>query len=321
MHHTSNPRFYKILLLSFILLLSLALACTLLQVVAPAIRDSQELPDAPPATAALPCPLITLAPSESPLSIFTLEPTPATPPAELVVGAVAVAGGRSAMGGYAGDSIQIPVDYTASSPLGKVTQMRGGLVGSCSTDLISIESFPWETFTGQKTFTMILPINWVGFYTAVQYRDNQGNVSPVYCDDISVEGNVRPPVVLPEGFAGDLRCLAETEVRPGAGEHITCGAVLFHWRPVADLPEGLYYQVSVYQNQPGGTLVAQGQTLETELALPIDPAYAGELVWYVVFVDGNGTMVDHSSCSSFPASLIAVDPPEGIKGVRFWYEP
>ena len=41
--------------------------------------------------------------------------------------------------------------------------------------------------------TTTLALNWVGFYQRVQYRDALGNLSSVYCDDISLEGNPPPP--------------------------------------------------------------------------------------------------------------------------------
>jgi hypothetical protein len=38
-----------------------------------------------------------------------------------------------------------------------------------------------------------VPINWTGFYVSVQYRDAEGNLSPVVCDDISIEGHSPTP--------------------------------------------------------------------------------------------------------------------------------
>jgi hypothetical protein len=40
-----------------------------------------------------------------------------------------------------------------------------------------------------------VPVNWTGFYVSVQYRDADGNLSPVYDDDVSVEG--QPPTLTP----------------------------------------------------------------------------------------------------------------------------
>jgi hypothetical protein len=33
-----------------------------------------------------------------------------------------------------------------------------------------------------------LAVNWTRYHASVQYRDAAGNLSPVYYDDISVEG-------------------------------------------------------------------------------------------------------------------------------------
>ena len=56
---------------------------------------------------------------------------------------------------------------------------------------------PWGLFREQLTFTYRVPINWTGFYVRVQYRDSLGNLSPLYTDDISVEG--APPTPTPGG--------------------------------------------------------------------------------------------------------------------------
>ncbi len=34
-----------------------------------------------------------------------------------------------------------------------------------------------------------IAIHWVGYYVSVQYMDDNGNLSAVYQDDISVEGH------------------------------------------------------------------------------------------------------------------------------------
>ena len=46
------------------------------------------------------------------------------------------------------------------------------------------------TYVGVHHFGLGIEANpIVGWYIAVQYRDASGNLSPVYCDDISVEGS------------------------------------------------------------------------------------------------------------------------------------
>jgi hypothetical protein len=59
---------------------------------------------------------------------------------------------------------------------------------SCTTP-IDLSTVAWEPFAAFKNFSYtIFAINWVGYYVDVQYRDAAGNISPVYCDDISIEG-------------------------------------------------------------------------------------------------------------------------------------
>ena len=51
----------------------------------------------------------------------------------------------------------------------------------------------WERFSASVTEPFVITaINWVGHYLSVQYRDSLGNLSPVFCDDISVEGMPAP---------------------------------------------------------------------------------------------------------------------------------
>jgi hypothetical protein len=92
------------------------------------------------------------------------------------------------MGGYVGDTIQVSVTFTATSRVAVVTEMHTS--GSCRTE--AFQEAAWEPFVGKKTFPVQVILNWVGLVISVQYRDAQGNLSPVYCDDISVEGMPRP---------------------------------------------------------------------------------------------------------------------------------
>lgn len=94
-------------------------------------------------------------------------------------------GGRMAAGKI-NTTINITVDFSAASPHGEVTDMR--LAHQCPADR-EIETARWEPFVAQKIFPYKITVqNFVGWYLAVQYRDSAGNLSPVYCSDISVEG-------------------------------------------------------------------------------------------------------------------------------------
>jgi hypothetical protein len=114
-----------------------------------------------------------------------------------VSGSVVLAGGASATGGVAGQAIQIQAAFTATSPEGVVTRMRVKQSGTCQIGQIRMDEVIWEPFNSTKTYTVPVAINWVGFYVAAQYHDEKGNLSPVYCDDISVEGMPPSPVTTP----------------------------------------------------------------------------------------------------------------------------
>lgn len=103
-----------------------------------------------------------------------------------VSGEVQIEGGRFAAGGTAGSQITLSVQYSAASAHGRVVEMRTQPVGSCRQPELSVN---WEPFSPEKRFTTTLALNWVGFYVAAQFKDEQGNLSVVVCDDISLEGN------------------------------------------------------------------------------------------------------------------------------------
>lgn len=107
-------------------------------------------------------------------------------------GGLSIEGGKCCVGGVAGEQLEITIEFSASSPFAKVTDMRvtTGL-GALSPD--AIEQADWEPFVSSKSFVVTPPINWVGFYVAVQYRDALGNLSEVIRADISVEGAPSAP--------------------------------------------------------------------------------------------------------------------------------
>lgn len=125
----------------------------------------------------------------------TVAPIPTVTPYRPVRGSVEIEGGRCCAGGIAGETIQIDVTFEATSPLAEVTEMRirAGGVRFTESEMAEAE---WEPFASLKTYPVYVALNWVGFYVSVQYRDAQGNLSPVYHDDISVEGH--PPTPSPQ---------------------------------------------------------------------------------------------------------------------------
>ena len=111
----------------------------------------------------------------------------ATQTAYPVSGSVQIEGGRCCAGGTAGTTIQLQVDFQAASRTGEVIEMKVQ-VGPCVRKPSDLES-SWEPFQPQRTYETTLALNWVGWSISVQYRDSAGNLSPVYCDDISLEGS------------------------------------------------------------------------------------------------------------------------------------
>ena len=153
----------------------------------PSIAVSTPAPSPEPsATPIPPEPTDTLVPVEEAL-------TPSTQTSQ-VAGSVLLQDGRCCVGGIEGGAVTITAAFQAQSLSGEVTAMRVANGGSgCRTEA-ELNAFPWEPFAAGKTYQFGgIPINWIGYYVSVQYRDAQGNLSPVYCDDVSVEGMPRPP--------------------------------------------------------------------------------------------------------------------------------
>ena len=114
----------------------------------------------------------------------TVRPTPYQP----IHGFVEIEEGACCVGGKAGTTLDIMTTFQASSPLGEVTQMRVRF-GSRPFSEEELKTAEWESFVLQKAFHINIIINWVGYYVSVQFMDESGNTSPVYYDDISVEGH------------------------------------------------------------------------------------------------------------------------------------
>jgi len=103
-----------------------------------------------------------------------------------VQGSVELAGGSCCAGATAGSTVQIEAAFQASSAYGRVTEMR--IVRGCPKPE-GMKDAAWEPFTAHRVYQATVPLNWSSFPIAVQYRDEQGNLSPVYCDDVSLEGS------------------------------------------------------------------------------------------------------------------------------------
>jgi hypothetical protein len=113
-----------------------------------------------------------------------------------ITGSVEIEEGRCCIGGTEGDTIEVHVGFSATSPFGKVEEMRVRTGGICFRETEMVDT-DWKSLVPSKNYPVHVAINWIGFYVSVQYRDNRGNLSPVYCDDIGVEGHPKMPTNIP----------------------------------------------------------------------------------------------------------------------------
>jgi hypothetical protein len=92
-------------------------------------------------------------------------------------------------GAPSGEKLQLHVTFTASSTAGEVTEMRvdAGILRGCLRE-DAMSGIAWEPFEAERVYTTTAFGNIQGWYANAQYKDVAGNVSPVYCDDISIEG-------------------------------------------------------------------------------------------------------------------------------------
>jgi hypothetical protein len=114
-------------------------------------------------------------------------PTPYLP----LRGGLEIEGGACCVGGIAGETTTIRVSFFAESPYGEVTGIRI-FAGAVPRPPQDFEQVPWQAFLASTSYEIPIFINWTGFYVQVQFRDALGNLSPIYVDDISVEGMPAP---------------------------------------------------------------------------------------------------------------------------------
>jgi beta-glucanase (GH16 family) len=108
-----------------------------------------------------------------------------------VQGTVLLEDGACCVGGPVDQPIPITAAFEAKSPSGEIVQMR---VAEQCLSPAEMEAQPWQPLAETQDFTFTPTVaNWFGFTVGVQYRDEQGNLSDVVCDDISVEGQPPPP--------------------------------------------------------------------------------------------------------------------------------
>lgn len=112
------------------------------------------------------------------------DPTPYRP----VRGGVVLEDGRCCAGGRAGEVIEISAQFHAESPAAEITNMRYRLAYG-KADEEELAQIPWRPYREQEAIPVQVVLNWVGYTLSVQFMDDAGNLSPVYHDEISIEGS------------------------------------------------------------------------------------------------------------------------------------
>jgi hypothetical protein len=106
-----------------------------------------------------------------------------------VSGSVLIMDGACCAGGKAGSTITLKVSFQATTPVGSVTEMKVQTGGGCVQDPGQLKG-GWEPFLATRSYEVaVIAPNWTGWWVSVQYRDGYGKLSPVYCDDIGIEGS------------------------------------------------------------------------------------------------------------------------------------
>jgi hypothetical protein len=122
--------------------------------------------------------------SETPTAGPSSTATPGPTPTPIVSGAIRLYAPQ--LQGCA--SFPLTAHFTATSRVDLVTEMRtvrpyeGFASSDCGNIEDKIRDRPWEPFATQQTYEGYGLAHTFQLSVGVQYRDGQGNVSPVYCD-------------------------------------------------------------------------------------------------------------------------------------------
>jgi hypothetical protein len=81
-----------------------------------------------------------------------------------------------------GQVVYLHVAFSASSPFGEVTEMRVKQGAPWFTNV------DWEPFAPFKSYPWTIIANWAPLRINAQFRDQNGNLSPIYWDEIQQEG-------------------------------------------------------------------------------------------------------------------------------------
>jgi hypothetical protein len=135
------------------------------------------------------------------IATLVWDPNPGGPPTLIptytpyhpIIGGIRIENGACCVGGTAGETIEVEVAFDARHIAGvEVNEMRT-LAGGIQFNEVQMEEAEWEPYAPTKTFPVHVAINWIGFYVCAQFRDVEGNLSDIMCDDISVEGAPADP--------------------------------------------------------------------------------------------------------------------------------
>jgi hypothetical protein len=105
--------------------------------------------------------------------------------------------GSCCAGGLVGDTVELLVTFFVIHPDAEVVEMRV-MTGGSGVGEDDLAEITWEPYTQMKTYQVEITVpNWIGWWVYIQFRDADGNVSPVFSDDISLEGHLPPPTNTP----------------------------------------------------------------------------------------------------------------------------
>jgi hypothetical protein len=118
----------------------------------------------------------------------TMNPNSTPTPYRPVLGSVVLNEGACCVSGAAGAIIELEAAFEAESPPGEVvTELRARL-GTIPFSELELEDDEWQPYVEAINFPVEVAVNWTSYHVSAQFRDAAGNLSPVYHDEIAVEG-------------------------------------------------------------------------------------------------------------------------------------
>jgi hypothetical protein len=104
-----------------------------------------------------------------------------------ISGSVELNNGACCTGGTIGDEVIVSAKISLDNRQQETTLMRTALSTSClSAD--GLTDAEWIPFQSQQVSSYVAISGWIGIYFNVQFMNETGEISQIFCDDISVEG-------------------------------------------------------------------------------------------------------------------------------------